>query len=84
MAGDLEDRLADALAEAVVRSARSRGALAKSGSGDLRKAARKAAREVMTELVTPQMVKLANFADRVEFLEQQQAAWAANGGGRRG
>jgi len=85
MAGDLEDRLADALAEAVVRSVRARGGLAKSGASALRKQARGLAREVMGETVTPLLMRQASLAERVEFLEQQQAAQAAQyGGGRRG
>lgn len=71
MAGDLEDQLADALAETAVRFARSQGALSKSGAGEFRKSVRATVREVVVDLVTPEMAKLANLADRIEFLEQQ-------------
>jgi len=91
MAGDLEDAMADALAEAAVRFARSQGALSKSGASEFRKTARQSAREVMGELVTPHLVRLASLAERaelaslaerIEWLEVQQADREVRYGGR--
>ena len=81
MAGDVEDRLADALAGVVVLAVRARGGLAKSGASALRKQARGLAREVMGETVTPVLVRLASLAERLEWLEQQQAERSAGYGG---
>lgn len=73
--------MADAVAEAQVRFARSQGALSKSGAAEFRKTAWQAARKLIGELVTPHLVELASLAERVEFLEQQQAERMAQYGG---
>lgn len=82
MAGDLEARLSDAVAEAVVRSVRAQGGLRKADASALRKQARGAAREVIGETVTPVLVRLASLGERVEWLEEQQRAAVCGGGGR--
>jgi hypothetical protein len=91
VAGDLEDRLADAAAEAVVKLARERGGLAKSDASELRLQAWAAAREVAAEIVTPVLKSLEGpagyarpLAERIAWLEEQrrqQAAgnWSSNG-----
>ena len=81
MAGDLEERLSDALADAVARAVRAQGGLRKADAPALRKQARGAAREVMGETVTPVLVRLASLAERLEWLEQQQAERSAGYGG---
>jgi hypothetical protein len=83
VAGDLEDRLADAIADAWMTMRRPAG-LAKAERNAERGMVRKAAREVVGELVTPHFVRLASIAERIEWLEQQQAERSAGyGGGRR-
>jgi len=78
VAGDIEDGLADAIANEVVRCLRVPGGLRKADAAALRKSAREAARGVVAEMVTPLLVKLASIAERIEWLEEQ------SGGGSRG
>lgn len=83
MAGDAEKRFAAAVADAVVKSARHPGGLAKSGKPrGLRKAARKAGREIAGESLTPLLVRLASISERIEYLEERRAQDAARFGGR--
>lgn len=83
VAGDVEDKLADAFADAIVKAVRP-GGLAKSDASALRKSARQAAREVIGEKVTPALVKLASLTERVEWLEERRARDAARWGGEGG